>query len=190
MHRLLRVLPLSFALALIAGCAAERDLASYDAERFVSLPDDVVRVGDHFVRAASLDGEIAGEAFDGSARVRSARDDYGHFALELALPTERGAVMHLIEFDSGVFDALTPGQTLVYDDLEQGRVWPLACAGPQLDAWELDVPVQHMSFDVVEGADEGDLAMQWSIVASPHDAPTLIERSQGRLLLSESAPVP
>jgi hypothetical protein len=191
MKRLPRILSVGaagLALALVTGCAAERGIATYQSDRYEMLPDDVVRVGDFWVRSASLDGSIAGHGFADQARVLSAQDDYGNVAVELATPTERGAVMHLIEFDAGLFDSLEPGTTVTYSDLEEGQMWPLACAGPGLDMWELDVPVQHMELTVEEGDRDGRLRLDWEVIKAPYDAPEAFERSHGELILDRTAP--
>lgn len=92
-HRLGVATASALLMVAVGGCATERDLGTHALGRFEVLPEDAVRVGDRWVRSASLEGEIAGEVFDGQARVQAFESDYGHVAVELALPTERGAVM-------------------------------------------------------------------------------------------------
>jgi hypothetical protein len=176
---------LALALAAVTGCAAERSIDDLNNEAYRQYPDDAVRVGDYWVRDAVLSGTIASDTFDGDARAISYSDPYGNSALELAMPTERGAVMHLVEFESGTLDAMEPGDTLSYASTQETGIAPRACAGQQLDAWEVDMEIESVDFTMTEN-DDGTRNLDWTLVNRTGELSTDTETSSGQLLLADS----
>ena len=176
---------LALALAAATGCAAERDIEGWNDQTYRQYPDDAVRVGDFWVRDAAMSGTIASDTFNGDARALTYTDPYGNSALELAMPTERGAVMHLVEFESGTLDAMEPGDTLSFAANQETGIAPRACAGQQLDAWEVDMPIESVDFTMTEN-DDGTRNLDWTLVNRTSEISDETETSTGQLLLADT----
>src|SRR5690606_30985012 len=99
--------PLAGVSVLVLGCTQARPLTGYGEADVVPYPEGRAAVFGHLVEDATLSGTIAGETFAGDARVR-AQDGYALLSLELALPTETGAAMHLLEVDAEAFERVEP----------------------------------------------------------------------------------
>jgi hypothetical protein len=181
----LPIAALALALAAATGCASEREIEGWNDDTYRQFPDDAVRIGDFWVHDAAMTGTIADDTFEGSARALTFSDPYGNSALELAMPTERGAVMHLIEFESGTLDAMAPGDTLSYQSTQETGIAPRACAGAQMDAWEVDMPIESVDMTMTENED-GTRNLDWTLVNRTSELSDETETSTGQLLLSDS----
>jgi hypothetical protein len=187
------------AALVLSACGSERSINPYDMDATTdSLPSDSQWIGDRVITNAALDGDLAEvQSFAGPARVRV--DDYGRgfTMVELAMNTGDRAVMHRLEIDGGLdHEDFTAGTAHTFNPSEapdrEGAAWvyPVACSGPDVDLWEVDVPVQQVDLSIEEGPTEGSLLYDWTLTKniSLGGEPTT-QVSHGSVLLSEPGPV-
>lgn len=184
---------------LLVACGSERMLEPYDQnDNYAFYPDDIEWVGDKVITRAALSGDLANvQGFDGTARVRAEHHESGYTTVELALPVGDSAVMHRLDIEGGIFhEDIRPGARFTFrsDEMpDSSGLWmsPVACSGPDMDRWEIDVPVQQIDLDVSEGPTEGSLMFDWTFTKRlSYNVPEVQEqRSTGKFLLTDPGPL-
>jgi hypothetical protein len=167
---LVKLLPAASALALVVGCAAERDVA-YEVEGMQALePGDPAFQGTPGYDAtpanldlsgAELRGRLGEVGVDDPAWVDGYAD--GQYASVYSNVDEarNGAVMTIFDIEGGLFHAdLAPGTEAtfepqdIYDAPENAAfVTVVGCSGPTAGACEFDQTAESVSVRVGEGDD-------------------------------------
>lgn len=165
---LVKLIPAASALALVVGCAAERDVA-YEVEGMEELeasdpayqgtPGYDATPANLDLGSAELRGRLGDVGVDDEAWVDGYAD--GSYASVYSNVDEarNGAVMTIFDIEGGLFhDELAPGTQKTFQpqdvyDAPDGAafVTVVGCSGPTAGAWEFDQTAESVSVNVAEG---------------------------------------
>ena len=165
---LVKLIPAASALALVVGCAAERDVA-YEIEGMQELersdpayqgtPGYDATPANLDLSGAELRGRLGDVGVDDDAWVDGYAD--GNYASVYSNVDEarNGAVMTIFDIEGGLFhDELAPGTEQTFQpeaiyDAPAGAafVTVVGCSGPTAGAWEFDQTAESVSVRVDQG---------------------------------------
>jgi hypothetical protein len=167
---LVKLLPAASALALVVGCAAERDVA-YEIEGMeATLPADPAFEGTPGYDAtpanldltdAELRGRMGDVGVDDAAWVDGYADGTYASVYSNVDEARNGAAMTIFDIEGGLFhDELAPGTDRTFRpndiyDVPEGAafVTVVGCSGPTAGAWEFDQTAESVTVTVDEGQD-------------------------------------